>query len=51
MEENCKHKRIKKNYPHGKKSGPTRHCKDCGELVTNHMLMKRRKKNVPTRNN
>jgi len=29
----CKHKRIKRNYPHGRKSRPVRYCKDCGALI------------------
>jgi hypothetical protein len=33
-EKKCFHKRIKRNYPHGKKSKPIMHCKDCGKSVT-----------------
>ena len=36
--ENCKHKRIKKNYIFGKKSKGDFFCKDCGELMTGKML-------------
>ncbi len=42
----CEHRRTKKNFSHGRKSRATKHCKDCGEVVTNHdiMLKKRLKK-------
>ena len=30
----CEHRRIKKNYPHGKKSKPMIKCKDCGKIIT-----------------
>jgi hypothetical protein len=29
----CIHKRIKKNYPFGKKSKPFMYCKDCGKPI------------------
>lgn len=29
----CEHRRIKKNYPYGKKSVPTMKCKDCGAVI------------------
>ncbi len=35
----CEHKRIKKNYNHGRKSQANKHCMDCGEVVTNHDIM------------
>lgn len=42
----CEHKKTKKNFPHGKKSGADKHCKDCGEVVTNKMIKdKKRKRN------
>ena len=34
----CEHRRIKKNYPFGKKSKADKTCKDCGKLITNKML-------------
>ncbi|MFW6233450.1 MAG: hypothetical protein ACOC3Z_02185 [Nanoarchaeota archaeon] len=40
----CNHKRIKKNYPFGKKSKPVKFCKDCGIVITGKMTEKRRKK-------
>ena len=30
----CRHNRVKRNYPHGKKSSPVMFCKDCNEVVT-----------------
>ena len=39
---NCGHWRIKRNYPHGKKSRSFKICKDCGEIVSNKFLEKRR---------
>ena len=43
----CDHRRIKKNYPFGKRSTPTMFCKRCGEVVTPHDLMlKRREKSL-----
>lgn len=38
----CEHKRIKKNFPFGKKSRASKFCKDCGEIVTNKMIEKRK---------
>lgn len=35
---NCEHKRIKKNYPFGKKSKPVMFCKDCKEVITRYEL-------------
>ena len=29
----CEHRRIRKNYPYGKKSSPTMKCKDCGVII------------------
>ena len=39
----CKHRRIKKNFPFGRKSTPFRFCKDCGKVITPHDIMKRKK--------
>ena len=36
--ETCKHRRVKKNYPFGKKSKADKKCKSCGALVTNKMI-------------
>jgi len=30
---NCSHKRVKKNFPFGRKSSPTMYCKDCKAVV------------------
>ena len=30
----CNHKRLKKNFPFGKKSKPTIKCKDCKRTIT-----------------
>lgn len=30
----CKHKRIKRNFPFGKNSSPRMHCKDCGKVIS-----------------
>lgn len=40
----CEHRRVKKNYPFGKKSTPTMFCKDCGEVIKNKDLEKRRQR-------
>jgi len=44
----CEHKRVKKNYPFGKKSRADKKCKECGIMVTNKMIrdskQKRRKR-------
>lgn len=39
----CFHKRIKKNYPFGRKSNPAMKCKDCGEVITPFKLKEDRK--------
>ena len=36
----CGRKRIKKNYNFGKKSKADKFCKDCGEVITNRMIIK-----------
>ncbi len=41
---NCEHRRIKKNYPFGRKSSPTMFCLDCDEVVSLHDRMLERKK-------
>ncbi len=46
---NCDHKRIKKNYPFGKKSKPTMFCKQCDEVITPHDLMLKRGERVGRR--
>lgn len=38
----CGHWRVKKNYSHGRKSRADKYCKDCGKIVTNKFLEKRR---------
>ncbi len=40
----CEHKRIKRNFPFGKKSKSNKFCKDCGKIVTNKMLEKNKTK-------
>lgn len=39
----CEHKRIKKNYPFGRKSKADKYCKDCGKVITNKELKERAK--------
>ncbi len=34
----CNHKRIKENFPFGKKSTSTKFCKSCGMVITNKMI-------------
>lgn len=38
----CKHKRIKKNYPFGRKSTAMKSCKDCGKILKNKDIEKKR---------
>ena len=47
----CDHKRVKKNWPFGRKSKPTVICKDCGEIVKRKSNdgKKRRGKNTGNR--
>jgi len=40
----CEHRRIKKNFPFGRKSKADKFCKDCGMIITNKMLMNRKTK-------
>jgi len=35
---NCEHRRVKKNFPFGRKSQAQKICKDCGIVVTNKMI-------------
>jgi len=42
--EECDHRRIKKNYPFGKKSAPTMFCKDCGKVMKNKEIKSRKKR-------
>jgi len=44
MKKKCQHKRMKKNFPFGRNSKPLRSCKDCGSVVSNHELKKRKKR-------
>jgi len=39
----CPHKRLKKNYPFGRKSAPVIYCKDCGGVITKLELKKMKK--------
>lgn len=39
----CKHKRVKKNYPFGKKSTAEKSCKDCGAVLKNKFFEQKRK--------
>jgi 5'(3')-deoxyribonucleotidase len=36
--EKCNHKRIKENFPFGKKSTSIKFCKRCGIVITNKMI-------------
>jgi len=38
----CIHRRIKKNYNFGRKSTPQMFCKNCGKIITPHLLYKQR---------
>jgi len=38
----CEHKRIKRNFPFGKKSKPISFCKDCKTLIDCEVKKKRR---------
>jgi len=44
MEKDCRHKRLKRNYPFGRKSKPLRSCKDCGKIISNKELKEKRKR-------
>ncbi len=47
----CEHRRLKKNYPFGRKSKADKVCKDCGDIVTNKDIKERRKKRRNVQNN
>jgi len=34
----CIHKKIKENFPFGKKSTSIKFCKSCGMVITNKMI-------------
>jgi len=36
----CEHKRIKKNFPFGRKSKARMFCKDCGKAISRMDLLK-----------
>jgi len=38
----CDHRRLKKNFPFGRKSRPEMTCKDCGKIVKSKDVEKRR---------
>jgi hypothetical protein len=40
----CTHKRIKRNYPFGKKSFPSMKCKNCGKPIKPKILEVERKR-------
>ena len=46
MKTKCEHRRLKKNYPFGRKSKPVMFCRDCNEVVSRKELkeMKSRRK-------
>lgn len=44
MSDKCKRKRIKKNYPFGKKSTADKYCKDCGKPITNKEIKENKKR-------
>jgi len=49
--DDCNHRRIKKNFPHGKKSTPIMFCKDCKKVIKPKDIMKdpkRQRQNVKT---
>ena len=44
----CRHHRVKKNYPFGRKSKSEKFCKDCGEVISNKQVsekVRERRKN------
>ena len=43
IKEECIHKRVKKNYNFGRKSTPLMFCKDCGKIITPHLIVKSKK--------
>jgi len=40
----CLHRKLKKNYPFGRKSKPEIYCKSCGEVLKPHDLMNKRRR-------
>ena len=40
----CEHRRLKKNYPFGRKSKPEICCRDCGIVIKPHDLIKCKQK-------
>jgi formylmethanofuran dehydrogenase subunit E len=42
-EKQCFHRRIKKNFPFGRKSKPVMKCKDCGEALSQLKLKETRR--------
>ena len=44
MMEKCEHERIQKNYPFGRKSKADKFCKKCGTVITNKMIVDKKKK-------
>ncbi len=45
----CNHKRIKKNFSHGRKSKADKFCKDCGKVVSNKEIREIRGKELQGR--
>ena len=43
----CKHRRIKRNFPFGRKSSPSRYCKDCGKPIMKMQIKPKQKKAQP----
>ncbi len=43
----CKHRRIKRNFPFGRKSSPRRFCKDCGKPIMKMQIKPKQKKQQP----
>lgn len=45
----CDHKRIKKNFTHGRKSQATKYCRDCGAVVSNKEIRFIKRKQIQER--
>ena len=43
MEEKCKHRRIKRNFPFGRNSKPFRSCKDCGAVISSRDMKNKKR--------
>ena len=41
----CEHRKLRKNYPFGRKSKPRIICKDCGAIITPSYLAQSKKNN------